>query len=138
MIRSTTNERIIVTASPETRSTGRPTTVAIAGLLLAALFVLAIIPVRGTDELGFSTVVAGILIGTAALVWRFGRAAHAWAALLGLLLALMFGSYTFAGIADGTEPLILIGDLAITVGGVLTLYGAVAYHRSQRRLEGRA
>ena len=118
-----------------TTTTGRPTATrtAMAGLLLATLAVLAIIPARGGDDVGFVLVVAPLLLLTTFLIWRFGLPAHVWAAVLGLLLVLMFGSYSFADLVDGAEVPILLIDLAVTAGGALTLYGAVAYVIGRRR-----
>ena len=45
----------------------------------------------------------------------------------------MFGSYSFADLVDGAEVPILLIDLAVTAGGALTLYGAVAYVIGRRR-----
>ena len=118
-----------------TTTTGRPTATrtAMAGLLLATLAVLAIIPARGGDDVGFVLVVAPLLLLTTFLIWRFGLPAHVWAAVLGLLLVLMFGSYSFADLVDGAEVPILLIDLAVTAGGALTLYGAVALVIGRRR-----
>ena len=118
-----------------TTTTGRPTATrtAMTGLLLATLAVLAILPVRGGEDAGFVLVVAPVLLLTTFLIWRFGLPAHIWAAILGLLLVLMFGSYSFADLVDGAEVPILLIDLAVTAGGALTLYGAVAYVIGRRR-----
>ena len=74
-----------------------------------------------------------LLLLTTFLIWRFGLPAHVWAAVLGLLLVLMFGSYSFADLVDGAEVPTLMIDLAVTAGGALTLYGAVAYVIGRRR-----
>lgn len=104
-----------------------------AGLLLGTVAALATLPVRAGADAGFALVVAALLLLTAGLVWRFGLFAHVWAAVLGLLLVLMFGSYSVAGIADGVEVGVLLIDVALTVAGALTCYGAVAYVIGRRR-----
>lgn len=118
-----------------TPTTDRPaaTRTAMAGLALATLAVLAIIPVRGGGDAGFVLVVVPLLLLSTFLIWRFGLPAHVWAAILGLLIVLMFGSYSVADLVDGAEVPILLIDLAVTAGGALTLYGAVAYVIGRRR-----
>ncbi len=118
-----------------TTTTGRPaaTRTAMAGLLLATLAILAILPVREGEDAGFVMVAVPLLVLTTLLVWRFGLPAHVWAAIVGLLLVLMFGSYSFADLVNGAEVPILLIDLAVTAGGALTLYGAVAYVIGRRR-----
>jgi len=120
----------VTDTSTTTRS--RSTRTAVTGLVLSALAVLAVIPVRAGEDAGFALVVGSLLLTSAALVWRFAVPAHIWAAVLGLLLMLMFGSYTAAGLSDGGELAVLLLDMAITVGGALTLYGAVTYLAGRR------
>lgn len=103
-----------------------------AGLVLAGLAVLAIIPVRGGEDAGFALVVGPLLLLSAAALWRLGRPAHLWAAVLGLLMTLMFGAYAVVGLTDSGEPGVIVLDVAVTVGAVLTLYGAVTYLAANR------
>ncbi len=122
-----------------TRTTSTPpasTRIAVVGLLVTTVAALAILPVRGGEDAGFALVLAAVLVLTAGLVWKFGSPAHIWAAVLGLLLVLMFGSYSIAGLASGGEVGVLLIDLAATVGGAMALYGAVSYIIGRRRLAG--
>lgn len=109
----------------------RSTRTAVTGLVLAGLGVLAIIAIR-PDDVGFALVVGSLLLLSAALVWRFGKPAHIWATVLGLLLLLMFGSYAVAGLSGGGELPIILGDLVITIAGAVTVYGAVSYLAGRR------
>ncbi len=102
------------------------------GLVIAAAGVLAIIPVRAGEDAGFALVVGPLLLVSAALVWRFGLPAHIWAAVVGLLLVLMHGSYAIAGLSDGGELPIVLLDVAIAVGAAIALVGAVRHFASQR------
>ncbi|CAN5178062.1 hypothetical protein BH20ACT5_BH20ACT5_10860 [soil metagenome] len=118
--------------NPTTNTRPRSTRTAVVGLVLAGLAVLAIIPVRGGEDAGFALVVGPLLLLSAAALWRFGRPAHIWAAVLGLLMTLMFGAYAVVGLTDGGEPGVIVLDVAVTVGAVLTLYGAVTYLAGSR------
>lgn len=100
-------------------------TTALLGLVAAAVAVLAILPVRRGTDAGFALIFAPILLISAGAVWRFGRPALLWAAFLGFLLVLMFGAYAIAGIADGGAVGVLAIDLAVVVGGVVTLWGSL-------------
>lgn len=112
------------------------TRIALGGLLVTTVAAVAILPVRGGEDAGFALILAAVLVLTAGLVWKFGLPAHIWAAILGLLLVLMFGSYAIAGLVDGGEVAVLLIDLAAAVGGAMTLYGAVSYVIGRRRSSG--
>ncbi len=102
------------------------------GLVIAAAGVLAIIPVRAGQDAGFALVVGPLLLLSAALVWRFGLPAHIWAAVVGVLLVLMHGSYAIAGFSDGGELPIVLLDVSIAIGAAIALVGAVRHLASQR------
>ncbi|MDQ4039300.1 MAG: hypothetical protein M3313_13350 [Actinomycetota bacterium] len=102
------------------------------GLVIAALGVLAIIPVRAGQDAGFALVVGPLLLLSAALVWPFGLPAHIWAAVAGVLLVLMHGSYAIAGFSDGGELSIVLLDVVIAVGAAVAVFGAVRYITSRR------
>ena len=109
------------------------------GLLVAAVGVLSINIFRA-GEIGFSIVVAAVLLLAACAAWRLGVPGHALAGLVGPLLLALFGSYTIANITgadDGTaqydETAALIIDGALALAGALTLYGAINYIVQRRR-----
>ncbi|MDQ3643616.1 MAG: hypothetical protein M3450_19650, partial [Actinomycetota bacterium] len=108
------------------------------GLVIAAAGVLAIIPVRAGQDAGFALVVGPLLLLSAGLVWRYGLVrryglpAHIWAAVLGVLLVLMHGSYAIVGFSDGGELRIVLLDVAIAVGAAVALFGAASYIAGRR------
>lgn len=110
----------------------RATRTAVIGLVIAALAVLAIIPVRAGEDAGFALVLGAVLLLSAAIVWRFGLPAHIWVAVLGVLLVLMHGSYAVTGLSDGGELRIILLDVAIAVGAAVALFGAVSYLAGRR------
>ena len=121
-------------STTERRARSTWTRTVVAGQLIAALAVLAILPVRRGEDAGFAVVMGAVLLLTAALVWRFGLLAHLWAALLGLLLTLLFAAYTFADLSRGVDDVgIFVLDVVVTIAGATTLAGALGYLLARRR-----
>jgi hypothetical protein len=111
----------------------------VAGLLVAAVLVF-VIPFLRDDEVGFALVVVAVLLLAAAAAWRFGLPGHIFAGVVGLLLLLLFGFYTFAnltGVDEATveynQTVALVGDAVLAVAGAIAVYGSVAYVRQNRR-----
>jgi hypothetical protein len=118
----------VVTASSRPRAADDDPSrrkLAVAGLVIAAVALLAILPVRRGTDAGFALVVAPVLLASTAAVWRLGAGALLWGAVLGCLLVLMFGAYAFAGLQDDGEIGVFLIDVAVVVGGVLTVAGSV-------------
>jgi hypothetical protein len=94
---------------------------------------MAILPVRRGTDAGFALVVAPLLLASAAALWRLGTGALLWGAFLGSLLVLMFGAYAVAGLTEDGELGVFVIDIAVLVGGALTVFGSVtALIRSRR------
>ena len=110
------------------------TRITVLGLVVAALALLAILPLRRGADTGSVLIAGTLLLITAGLVWRFGLAAHVGAAVLGLWLLLTFGWYTvgnFLGAADSVSGVII--DVVAAVGGGTAFLGAVRYLLARRR-----
>ena len=115
------------------------TRIAILGLLIAAVAIFAILLVSPDVGSGFALVVGPLLLISAGLVWRFGLAAHVWAAVVGSWLLWSFGWSHIADTfwADDAGAAASVGDVIIhvvtAVGGGVTLFGAVRYLRALQR-----
>ena len=110
------------------------TRMTVLGLVIAALALLALLPLHRGADTASVLITGALLLITAALVWRLGLAAHVWAAVLGLWLLLTFGWHTvgnFFGAADTVSGFI-IGAVA-AIGGGLALFGAVRYILARQR-----
>jgi hypothetical protein len=108
----------------------------ILGIVIAALAMLAALPLHEGPGTGYVLITPALLLLAAGLVWRFGPAVHAGAAALGLWLLLTNGWYTFVNIVVASDGVgfgvgVFLVEAGTAIGGGITLLGAVRYLRTR-------